>query len=234
MDNTKVCIICNNEKPLTRFCGAASIGYGNACIDCYKDKFQDGLVIFIECDGIKPLNMYRQFTDTQYGKLCHDCYSKDWIDNTMLYNKCNTYKSLDSYKEFNNGFHKPTCTDCIKGNWKKRSKEYYAQHKDEIISKQKEKKAKKREDQAKLNPKPDPVTVDTLTSIDLKSLVHDQLTCKLLKEIAKLTYVKFLSGMTKAEMINCLVKFNILSNLALPQAKPRPPGMKLSTEPTLC
>ena len=42
MDNTKACIICNNEKELIRFIGAASIGFSNACIDCYKDKFQEG------------------------------------------------------------------------------------------------------------------------------------------------------------------------------------------------
>ena len=31
-------------------------------------------------------------------------------------------------------------------------------------------------------------------------------------------------------MINYLVKLNVLSKLALPQAKPRQPGMKFSTE----
>ena len=121
----------------------------------------------------------------------------------------------------------------MKGNWKKYSKEYYANNRDEIIRKQKEKQAKKIEEQAILNPKPDPVTVDMLTSIDVKTLVYGQLTYKLLKAIAKLYNITLWHNITRAEMINYLVKLNVLSNLALPQAKPRPPGMKLSTEPAV-
>jgi hypothetical protein len=55
-----------------------------------------------------------------------------------------------------------------------KQKEYYAQHKDEIKCMRKENQAKKREEQARLNPKPEPVTVDLLTSIDVKKLVYSQ------------------------------------------------------------
>ena len=41
-------------------------------------------------------------------------------------------------------------------------------------------------------------------------------------------------GISKAQMINLLVNLDVLSKLALPQAKPRPPGMKLSTESVVC
>ena len=66
MNNTKVCIICNDEKSLTKFSGCASLGYGRTCVDCYNDKFQNGLIICNTCDGIKPLSMFRKFKDN-YG-----------------------------------------------------------------------------------------------------------------------------------------------------------------------
>ena len=83
--------------------------------------------------------------------------------------------------------------------------------------------------QTTTNPKPEKIDINMLNSIDVKDLVHEQLTYKLLKAIAKLHNIILWDNISKAEMINCLVKLNVLSRLALPQAKPRPPGMKLSS-----
>ena len=228
MDNTKVCIICNNIQPLTKFSGGGSTPYGRTCIDCYRNKFKDGLIICNTCDEIKPLDKFRQFTDC-YGRMCHDCYSKDWKDNCMKCNKCETYKPLTSYKEFNNGFYKSTCKQCMNEIWSENAAIYRDRHRDEINQKAKEKYAKKKIEKAKLNPKPEKIDINMLNSIDVKELVHEQLTCKLLKAIAKLHNIVLWRDISRAEMINCLVKLNVLSRLALPQAKPRPPGMKLSS-----
>jgi hypothetical protein len=72
MDNTKVCIICNDAKSLTMFSYCGSDGYGRTCSDCYKVNFQNGLIICNTCDAIKPMNKFRNFGES-YGRLCHDC-----------------------------------------------------------------------------------------------------------------------------------------------------------------
>jgi hypothetical protein len=213
------------------------------CTYLYELSYRNSENASIICNksGVfKPLSKFGDFSDT-LGHLCHDCYSKDWRDNTKKCNQCDTYQPVNLFKDFSNGFFGNSCISCRKGNQrehnqesydkhqdaiKQQKKEYYTQHKDEINRMQKEKWARQ-------NPKLERINVDTLASTDMKELVHEQLTSKKLNEIAKLFNITLWPNINRSQIIDLLVKLCILSKLALPQAKPRPSGMKLSTKPAV-